>query len=120
MYELLPARILLHLLMSSTGLALAAKVGALINTKSGVEAYNSADKEFGASLSATLREEQTYYGDFVDGTVCLAAIFFNSGNPQAALRHLEVSMHTLAPPSQGTGQEAWATVCVIHGTLIRG
>jgi len=106
--------------MSSTGLALAARVGALINTQPGVEAYNSADREFGASLSATLREKQTYSGDFVDGTVCLAAIFFTLGNPQAALRQLEVPMHTLAPPSQGTGQEAWATVCVIHGTLIRG
>lgn len=103
-----------------TGLVFAARTGALVYGRPGIESAKQAESQYGEALSAAIREEGSYQRDVVDGATCRAMTYYSKGEVEQALTRVPEPLHRLRPPSKGLGEEAWGAVSVIQGTLIRG
>lgn len=90
-----------------------------MHTRPTREAFEEADKRYGEPLSKAYRDTRDV-ADALDATTTLAAIDFGRKEYDAALMHVPEPLHRIQVPTRGVGRDAWRTVCILQGTLIRG
>lgn len=105
---------------TAIGLVFAARAGALVYGRPGMESARQADSMYGEALSTAIREESSHQRDVLDGATCRAMAYYGMGEVEQALTQVPEPLHRLRPPSRGQGEEAWGAVSVVQGTLIRG